>query len=194
VVDGKDRVALVAEHAGPEFLIDPNGMRFRDSRVMLITYRDGLGEFARGDVAQVFLPPSRHAALQVVGDRVRVFLAFKATSGVFSMSGTIYEHDRATLRQVGAGPVFSDANWGWFARFDGADVIHFAYAGHRWIRNAREGDPVRPEDAEAAHIRAIIDHSDGFLQLKGKDAPDGEQRRTDERVMRLLGISGHGSN
>jgi len=184
MVLGNEQLALVAEPESTEFLLDPDGMRFRARRVLLVRYSNGV-EQARHLVARVFLPPSRHGILQVE-NTIRVFIACKVTSGVYTMCGTVYEHDLTTLRPLRSHPLFVGQNWGWFATFDGPDVVHFSYAGYLWVRNTSPTGPISPSAAEAAHIRAVLQHSGGVLQLRGKGAPDEEQSQADEPTARWL--------
>lgn len=101
----------MAELASSEFLMNPDGMRFRDYHVYVIRYREGIGEINREEVARAFLPASRHAIMQVDDNIVRIFLSFKTQSGDYGMSGVVYEYERSTLRRIRGDPMFIGENW-----------------------------------------------------------------------------------
>jgi TIR domain len=199
VVDGPWALALVAKPVGTdEYRENPTGMRFVDRQVELIEYRHGV-EQQRASVARGFIAPTRDAIMTVDKAAVYIFLTFKANGHDYSMYGTVYHYNRSPLAGISAAPVFDGQNWGWYPTFQGTNVRHFSWVGSRWILNTTPAEPVAPSVAEAAHINAVLQHSDGVLRLRslleisggsmeyrGGKNPWGQQAAADEGVATWL--------
>lgn len=177
--------ALVAQRDPREHLADPEGLEFHPCQVSLLENNQGV--FRMFDpFERVFLPPSRHAALDVRNGRIRIFLNFKARSGTFAMSGALHHAPMANPEALERRVLFENRNWGFFARFDGDDVIHYSYANRHWIRNVTQEASCSPEDAFRARRTHVMGHSGGILDLPRHGASLDEQRISDAKAWRTL--------
>ena len=155
--------SLIAEDLGGETWVDPQGMEFRKHSIQVWITRGS--KTTKGGIGQAFITTEKALAGIAVDDqRIEVFLAFKPREGAYDMNGTIFRANRSTGEAMTAHSLFTEKNWGWYPRFQDADIIHFDYSDYRWVINSTVADVVvRPDKAQATHAEYQATRSANLL-------------------------------
>jgi len=150
VLDREERdsnVYLLAARptAGGEVRKDPDGKAFPQAELKLFRIHDG--SLMGRSLAVLYMAVTPHAALNFHWGAVLAFVNHKEAAGTYAMDGSLFEVS-PDLKESRRTSVFSNANWGWYPRFEFGKVVHFSLAGNFQMRDREQIGQISPADAE----------------------------------------------